>query len=472
MKDVFNVLDWPYKSMKFDDIMKKIQVSELKKTRIAFLDTGCNSSLEAIRKLEIRELKIDTEQEYEDIVGHGTCFASVLGQYISYEEKVPQITSIKIGNSPQLHIKGMIEGLKICLREKFDVINIGISNCSYNHEVAQLIYEITAMGTIIVAPAGNNISGIYTYPACLDTVLNCGARDKDNQITKFSNRNDKIDCYVPGIDIQANIEQSKIHFFEDCEKGKDGWSLVMGTSFAAAIMTAFVALVKTYDRTVSCVQLKKAFKNSNPLDTDFYEILNKLQTKGDVTKVATTESYYEINHPEDYNIRDKWSVSIYDERGQKVDCSNGVSKIKIQLLKMPFDLEPLEEKEIECNGGDIEFSFDEITNGCFYIKVSSIEGRNMTLSMALKRPEEPRIVLKILEDVIRISVKNIKENIAILYSFDDNIIQIKKDGSLGENTYQYTEELVIKKGEYKVISFVATQNGIFSNMIVKRFGKE
>lgn len=470
VKDIFDVLDWPYSSMRFDKIIEKVSVSELRKTRIAFLDTGCNSNLEAIKKLNIIEQKINMEQDFNDVVGHGTCFASILGQYVACEGRSVQITSIKTGNSPQMHINGIIEGLEICLKEKYDVINIGISNCSYNHEVARLIHEIVEAGTVVVAPSGNNISGIYTYPASLDTVINCGARDKNNQIVDFSNRNDKIDFYVPGVDIKAITKQGQLVLFKDCPIGEDGWSLVKGTSFAAAIMTAFATLVKACDRNITYKQLKIAFQKSDAVRSDFYEVFENIPTNVDADKIISDYKYYEINHPSDYNINGKWSITVYDCLG-KIMEGNYNEKVRVALLKTPFDSQPLDETVIEYKGEEAYFSFNVEACGCLYIKASSGEGRNMTLCMALNSPNMPKVVLE-KEKGIRISIEKCEENIEILYAFDDNLIQMMPDGSLGSNTKRYTDPFVIEKGEHKQICFAAFQNGLFSDVVVKNIGKD
>lgn len=470
MKDIFDVMDWPYRKMKFDKIIEKVFDSELIKTRIAFLDTGCNSNLEAIKRLNITEQKISMEQNFIDVVGHGTCFASILGQYVACEGGSAQITSIKIGNSPQMHINGIIEGLEICLKEKYDVINIGISNCSYNHKVANLIRKIVEAGTIVIAPSGNNVSGIYTYPASLDTVINCGARDRNNQIVDFSNRNDKIDFYVPGVDIKANTKQGQLCLFKDCIIGEDGWSLVKGTSFAAAIMTAFATLVKAYDRSITYKQLKIAFQKSDAVHSDFYEVFKNIPANVDADKIISNHKYYEINHPSDYDINGKWSITVYDCLG-KMMKGNYNEKVRVALLKKPFDSQQLDEIVVEYKGEAADFSFNVKTCGCLYIKASSSEGRNTTLCMALNRPKVPKVVLEKEKD-IRISVEKCEENIEILYAFDDNSIQMMPDGSLGANTKMYMEPFVIEKEKHKRICFAAFQNGTFSNMVVKNIGKD
>jgi hypothetical protein len=148
-----------------------------------------------------------------------------------------------------------------------DIINISWSSgCSFSQMEQDVMDEVAANGSFIVASAGNgNTCGLpdaYVYPASYNhvfSVTSVGPSDNHEQWvgdpTSTHNHNDSVDLAAPGYDVAVSPN--------------DGWFLNMsGSSFAAAYVTGTAALMLASNKCISNLQIEQLLKNTAaPIDS-------------------------------------------------------------------------------------------------------------------------------------------------------------------------------------------------------------
>jgi len=148
-----------------------------------------------------------------------------------------------------------------------DVINISwTSGCFYSQIEQDVMDEVSANGSFIVAAAGNgNTCGLpdaLVYPASYNhvfSVTSVGPSDNHEQWigdpSSTHNHNDSVDLAAPGYDVAVSPAS--------------GWYLNMnGTSFAAAYVSGTVALMLSANKCISNLQIEQILKNTSaPLNS-------------------------------------------------------------------------------------------------------------------------------------------------------------------------------------------------------------
>mgnify|MGYP000515630815 CR=1 FL=1 len=148
-----------------------------------------------------------------------------------------------------------------------DVINISwTSGCFYSQLEQDVIDEVSANGSFIVAAAGNgNTCGLpdaLVYPASYNHVFSVTSVGPSNNHEQWigdpsstHNHNDSVDLAAPGYDVAISPAS--------------GWYLNMnGTSFAAAYVSGTVALMLSANKCISNLQIEQILKNTAaPLNT-------------------------------------------------------------------------------------------------------------------------------------------------------------------------------------------------------------
>ena len=142
-----------------------------------------------------------------------------------------------------------------------DVINISWSSgCFYSQIEQDVMDEVSANGSFIVAAAGNgNTCGLpdaLVYPASYNhvfSVTSVGPSDNHEQWigdpSSTHNHNDSVDLAAPGYDVAVSPAS--------------GWYLNMnGTSFAAAYVSGTVALMLSANKCISNLQIEQILKNT------------------------------------------------------------------------------------------------------------------------------------------------------------------------------------------------------------------
>lgn len=155
-----------------------------------------------------------------------------------------------------------------------------IINCSWGGYVYSQIqqdlisYVSLDLGCLVVASAGNENTGVPTYPASYDHVLSVASSQQDDVRSTFSNFGKTVDIIAPGQDIFTT-------FFND------SYAEVDGTSFSAPITSGAAALVWSQHPTWTAAQVREQIR------------------------VTADESVYQVNQPGFANSLGKGRLDVF-----------------------------------------------------------------------------------------------------------------------------------------------------------------
>ena len=130
-----------------------------------------------------------------------------------------------------------------------DVINCSWGGWPYSNANKEVVEYVTALGSIIVAAAGNGNNSEPFYPACYPYVIGVAALDSQNVKTPYS-------TYGAGVDVSAPGPQSTQPFIAlNWFNTTTYVNVTLGTSFSSPIVTGLLGLIKSYHPTWSRDQL-------------------------------------------------------------------------------------------------------------------------------------------------------------------------------------------------------------------------
>jgi thermitase len=254
---------WAYKALGFDEFyvyLLQNKVRPRKKTRLAIIDTGIDSTHE-----DLKANLIPSRPEYGiDPHGHGTHCAGIAAAVSNNNKGISsfvwsndfvEVVSIRVfdqyGRTSQAKIvAGMLEAADLGCH----VISMSLGG-PINTET-QFIYEqavayANKRGAIVIVAAGNeNMDANERAPAGVKGVITVAALNQKLAKADFSNDVSKIKMAIaaPGVDIYATLPEQRYDYMS-------------GTSMATPYVAGLVAMLKSV----------------NPkLDTeDIYQILSK-----------------------------------------------------------------------------------------------------------------------------------------------------------------------------------------------------
>ena len=196
---------------------------------------------------------------------HGTVIAGILAAQGDNKRGVTGVTwQTKIMNLKALDDQGqtdankIIEAINYAVNHGARIINLSFAGFSYSHGVQQAIRRAYDHGVVVVAAAGNDISGGYgssldrqpLYPVCHDDpngdnlVIGVAATGPLDQKAFFSSYGKNcIDITAPGLSFYSTSLMADKYNIQDQPFNKyyDGyWS---GTSFAVPLVSGTLALM-------------------------------------------------------------------------------------------------------------------------------------------------------------------------------------------------------------------------------------
>lgn len=204
---------------------------------------------------------IDSD-ETEDLVGHGTSCAGIIG---ARGEQMPpglagncSLLPIRVlgaalfpGKASPVGIGAIADidcGLKIAIDLGAKVLNLSFGTPFSSLDAgaptphADMVQYAMARGCILIAASGNSGKDEAFSPAALDGVIAVGAVGQNGLPTAFSTRGPHVALCAPGEKVVSS--------------GLQGYASVTGTSFAAPFVTAAAALM-----------VSRAARRGQPLDS-------------------------------------------------------------------------------------------------------------------------------------------------------------------------------------------------------------
>ena len=149
------------------------------------------------------------------------------------------------------------EGVAYAVTQGVDVVNMSWGSTIPYQTAQTIINEAYNAGVVLVAAAGNDNSSVVNYPAGYPGVISVAATSSIDTRSSFSSFGSSVDISAPGSLIWSLAPENTT-------------AIKNGTSFAAPLVTAAVALMLSNDPSLSPDQLEECLLNS----TDNIDIFN------------------------------------------------------------------------------------------------------------------------------------------------------------------------------------------------------
>lgn len=219
---------------------------------VAVLDTGIRSDNPWLAAYvpsdpsspDWEQLDADGDRVLDAEAGHGTFIAGIVLQIAP----AASLTVIKVLDSHGMGDDATVAAGLERLPDGVDVLNLSLGGYTVGDEpppaLAGQVARLRRNGTVVVAAAGNDATDRPFWPAALRPVIAVGALDADGARAGYSNHGPWIDVYARGSELHSCF----VDFTTEVrpEGGTAtfaGWALWDGTSFAAPVVSAAVAVL-------------------------------------------------------------------------------------------------------------------------------------------------------------------------------------------------------------------------------------
>lgn len=190
---------------------------------------------------------IDNDAIPEDSFGHGTAIAGIIGARggdgigVAGIAMNTMILPVRVGTPDGAPVSAIAAGMIWAVDQGADVINVSLvldHPSPTLHEALVYAYENDVP---VVAPAGNEPDAV-AYPAAYEESFSIGASTVWGSPASFTSQQNRVDVMAPGSSILAP--------WWDPEGG-NSWRSVSGTSYAAAMVSGALALLRSVDTDLS-----------------------------------------------------------------------------------------------------------------------------------------------------------------------------------------------------------------------------
>jgi subtilisin family serine protease len=319
---------------------------------IAIIDTGIDITHEdLVNKIDINNGYNFISDNYDitDLHGHGTSISGIISAETNNNLGIAGITNtlnvkilpLKVGSAKgTIHLSDILEAINYAINQNVDIINMSFAASTYSEFLNQVIQNAINQEIIFIAGAGNNGQNYYQYPASYDNVISVGSISKNENISYFSNFNDKVDLVAPGEEIYTTI----INNTYDYKKG---------TSYSTAIVTGIVAILKSINPSLTQQEIYEILTSTADDKGDIgkdnyygYGIINSLEAINKITN-NTKQNYqiwetkYDVSNFKTWTIKfsklidtntvNNNNVYILDSNGNKLDQYISISNNKIVI---------------------------------------------------------------------------------------------------------------------------------------------
>ena len=193
---------------------------------------------------------VDNDTIADDGNGHGTHVAGTIAGDdddnfgISGVAPDALIMPIRVlNNNGNGYTSDIIEGITWAVDNGADVVNLSLGGGGYSQAMDDAIEYASNRGTVVVMASGNSAGNSPDYPAAhaVDHGIAVGAVDQNRNMANFSNLagNTTLDYVTaPGVNIYSSVPNGQ-------------YSTFSGTSMATPHVAGVVALLKSYDNSLS-----------------------------------------------------------------------------------------------------------------------------------------------------------------------------------------------------------------------------
>lgn len=312
------------------------------KVKVAILDSGVEytNRLNVVKRESFIPGVVDGNELFEDISGHGTSVAGVLGARAvegsnlkGVNSNVDIYSATVLDEENKAPISRIIAGIYWAIENEVNIISISFGTTKYSKALELAIKEATDKGILVVAAAGNNNSEVVEYPAAFDNVLAVGGVDSQGNIAQCSSYGDKIDVFAPGDKVKS------LGAF-------DGEVVVSGTSIAVPHVVGVASVLWQKDMTKSADFIKNLIvdssnKSKESVKKGIVDLEYALKIYDDYKYVSTDEAtvnstinttYLAVDDTSNY-VTGSWGGNAHKETVNLAVDGKGLSMKQIHLLK-------------------------------------------------------------------------------------------------------------------------------------------
>lgn len=236
-------------------------IADGRNIRVAVIDSGVDAGHPQLKGAVLPGLDLlDGSDGRFDCIGHGTAVAGIIvGQPTDgtgFRGIAPAAKAVAVRVTEQQDIEGgrsgrvsssaqLAEAIRRSVDEhKAQVLNLSLALYRDDPAVRAAIANAVAKDVVVVAAVGNKFEdgNPVPYPASYPGVIGVGAINEDGQRWKQSQVGDYVDLVAPGGDIVSST-RTKGHLSRS------------GTSFAAPVVAATAALIRSYDGKLTAAQV-------------------------------------------------------------------------------------------------------------------------------------------------------------------------------------------------------------------------
>lgn len=194
-------------------------------------------------------------------VGHGTMVSGIIARIAPAAKIMPIKVLDGDGSGTTLTI---IEGIRYAVWHGADVITMSFGANSSSQCLLEAVEVARACGILLVASAGNDNSTVPHYPAAYNMVMSVTSVEADNTKSLYANYGTYIDLVAPGSGVSSTFWDGT-------------YATSSGTSFAAPMVAAEIALVKSRFWLLTPYQVRRRIEMSassvNSVNPDYAGLL-------------------------------------------------------------------------------------------------------------------------------------------------------------------------------------------------------
>ena len=172
---------------------------------IAVLDSGLTWNNDLNERVVATWDALNRDTLISDPVGHGTQMALVaagivppFGVETNNKGGNPVIAVRAFDENGYTSSVALIDGIHFAMANNARVMSLSWGSETKSDFIKEALGYAASKGLFIVAAAGNEPSGILTYPAAYESVIGVGALAPNGKKWKNSNYGDFVDIYTPG----------------------------------------------------------------------------------------------------------------------------------------------------------------------------------------------------------------------------------------------------------------------------------
>lgn len=203
----------------------------------------------------------------EDTNGHGTFIAGILYKHTTNNVI---IKTYKIAKSNDVEYIKLCMAIEKAVLDGADIINISSSGGSNKPNSGDLFNDVvnaTKSNVVVVTCSGNFAKNINNpngsvYPASISEAITVSATNRYNEVAKFSNYGVSVDISAPGDEIYSSIPIPNEFYDGDYHPINEYYCTDSGTSYAAPIVSAAAALLKSINPDITPAEVERIIKET------------------------------------------------------------------------------------------------------------------------------------------------------------------------------------------------------------------